>query len=116
MEQQLITDTKESYYLYASGIAQGCNQIANDLRTGQIENALNSIANLAEGIEWLLNVEQILAQHNLKIRSRIMEANEFLMEVNDALIQNDTITVADLFEYEIQPLFDSASEWAFQEQ
>jgi hypothetical protein len=114
--ENLIDEIKQSYYEYVTKIAPGCATIANHIRTGELAEALQSILEFSEGLSWLITVEEKLKEHQYVIKSRISEANLFLKEINDALEQNDFITVADLIEYEIQPLFDSASEWVFEKQ
>lgn len=113
MEQ--LEELKNSYYEYVSKIADGCQIIANLIRKGEYEQAFNTIGDFAEGTAWLLTVEQSLENQGQKINSRISEANDFLVEINTALEQQDIVTIADLFEYEIQPLFSSAAEWTFTE-
>ncbi|MGE7769393.1 hypothetical protein ACQKMK_02515 [Viridibacillus arvi] len=111
--EQLIIDTKNSYYEYVSRIPDSCQGIANLLREGNTDEALSVIINLVEGLTWLLSVEELMFANHLVINSRIAEANEFLTDINNALESGDFVTVADLFEYEIQPLFSSAIEWVF---
>ncbi|WP_342581020.1 hypothetical protein [Ureibacillus sp. FSL W7-1570] len=112
--EKLINEIKNSYYEYVVKIAPGCEIIANKLRIGEIEDALYNIIQFSEGLSWLLAVEEKLKEQHFMINSRISEAQELLKEINEALEHKDFITVADLFEYEIQPLFNSASEWTFE--
>lgn len=113
MEQ--IQEIKETYYEYVSKLSNGCLTIANLIRRGNYSDAFESIVAFSEGMQWLLSVEQALGKQGLHINSRIVEANEFLTEINAALESQDIVTIADLFEYEIQPLFSSATEWVFTE-
>ncbi|MFJ7649027.1 hypothetical protein ACIQ1H_15910 [Lysinibacillus sp. NPDC097279] len=115
MEEQLINETKESYYTYVRNIPLGCKQIAGDLRLGNMSIAFENIMNLAEGLDWLLQVEEKLYDFNLTINSRLKDANAYIIEINNALEKQDYITVADIFEYEIHPLFDSVTEWTFEQ-
>ena len=115
MDDMLVTDIKNTYYEYVNKVSDGCMMIAQNLRLQQYEQAFNDIVNLAEGLQWLISVEEVLKQNNFQINSRISEANEFMNEVNDALEQQDYVLLADLFEYELNPLFNSSSEWVFME-
>jgi len=112
--ENLIDDIKQSYYEYVSKIAPGCEAIANQLRLGNNNDALQSIINFAEGLSWLLSVEEGMGENGFKISTRIAEVQSFLVEVNFELEQSNYITVADLFEYEIYPLFSSSTEWVFE--
>lgn len=108
-------EMKNTYYEYISKVGEGCQTISNNLRTGKLADAFQSIANFAEGLEWLLKVEEILANEGFHINSRILEATEFMTEINSAIEEQDFTLIADLFEYEIKPIFDSASEWIFRQ-
>ena len=112
---QLVKDTQQTYYEYVSKIEQGCIQIATDLRVGNNDAAFKEIINLTEGFGWLLDVEAHMLENSYKVNSRLAEALDFLNEASDALEGGDTVTVADLFEYELAPLFSSATEWTFSE-
>lgn len=112
--ENLLLETKQSYYEYIRKINTGCIYIANELRIGNINEALSTVVNLAEGLQWLLSVEELMKKNEYIIKSRISEVNEYLNEINEALGNNDYVQVADLFEYEIQPIFSSASEWIFE--
>lgn len=113
--QTEIEEVKTSYYEYISKISEGCQIISNELRNNELESSFHSIANFAEGLQWLLQVEEALMNQGYEIKSRIAEAAEFMNEINDAIEQQDFTSVADLFEYEIKPIFSSASEWIFTE-
>lgn len=111
---ELMQETQKTYYEYVLRIEQGCQQIANMFRIGQQAEALQTIIDLSEGMGWLVAVEQHMAEQNYKINSQTKDALEMLNEVNEALEIGDFVTVADLFEYEIAPMFASASEWIFE--
>ena len=108
-----IDEMKNTYYEYVNNVSEGCQTISNNLRTGNLADAFQSIANFAEGLEWLLKAEDILAKEGFQINSRISEATEFMIEINSAIEEQDVTLIADLFEYEIKPIFSSASEWVF---
>lgn len=111
-----LQEIKESYYKYIGKLGEGCLTLADLIRQGKDEEAFISIENFAEGMQWLVAAENLLRQEGYTINSRIPEANEYLVELNEALSIQDMVTVADLFEYEIHPLFSSASEWIFTEE
>ncbi|MEY2371416.1 hypothetical protein [Lysinibacillus capsici] len=111
---ELMQETQQSYYEYVIRIEQGCHQIANMLRIGQQADALQMIIDLSEGMGWLVSVEHYMIEQNYKVNSQTKEALVMLNEINHALEISDFVTVADLFEYEIAPLFASASEWIFE--
>lgn len=114
MPNELLQETQQSYYDYVVKIKGGCQQIADYLRAGKQAEAFDGLANLSEGIAWLVSVEQHMTEDFFRVNSRMSEVVEMLNEVNKALEIGDIVTVADLFEYEIGPIFESASEWTFE--
>lgn len=112
--EQNIEEVKVSYYEYIIKVSDGAKIIADLLRKELFEKAFKSIGDFAEGLEWLVNVEKNLIEQGYSINSRISEVIDFMNEINNAIEEADFVLVADLFEYEIQPVFSSASEWIFQ--
>lgn len=114
MQNELLQETQHSYYDYVVKIEGGCQQISNNLRTGKQVEAFEMIADLSEGVEWLITVEKHMLEKHYRINSCLNEMIDMLKEVSQALEIGDSVTVADLFEYEIAPMFMSASEWTFE--
>lgn len=113
MDELLVEDIKNAYYEYVSKIPTGCLIISKSLRIEQYEQAFSDINDLAEGLQWLIQIEGLMQQSQHTINSRIFEANELMNEINTSLELKDYVLLADLFEYEIKPLFESATEWVF---
>lgn len=116
MENVPTSEWKESYYEYIANIPQGLNIIVELLEKQQLQQAFNSIADLAEGLEFLIKVEQALKEQKYSINSRIVEVIEIYNEINTSLVNKDYILLKDLIEYELIPVFSSASEWVFQKE
>lgn len=112
--EQLIMETKVSYYGYVKKVEGGCQLIADLLHIGKEIDAFNEIYNLSEGFEWLLSIEELLLTNGYIINSRIKEANNSLEAVNNAMEMKDYAKVAELFEKLIKPIFDSSTEWVFE--
>lgn len=110
---QEIIELKNTYYEYICNVSDGCQVIANAIRQENFEQAFQSIMYFAEGLEWLLTVEHTMQAEGWKINSRIEEAQWVMKEINEALEAQDLTLTADLFEYELIPIFLSASEWIF---
>lgn len=111
--QNELMELKNTYYDYVGNVSEGCQTIANTLRQEELIQAFQSIANFAEGLEWLLTVEHAMQVQGWTINSRIEEAQWVMKEINAALENQDLTLTADLFEYELVPIFLSASEWVF---
>ncbi|MFB5085902.1 hypothetical protein PGC35_01585 [Psychrobacillus sp. PGGUH221] len=110
----IIEETQNSYYEYISQISRGSFNISNNLRLGNITLATTSIIDLVEGLSWLLQVEEAMKENNYVIKSATQVAAEHLNEINEALSRQDYVFVADLFEYEISPIFEDAENWKFE--
>lgn len=109
----LIEETQASYYEYINKINKGSLYISNKIREGNISKAVTSIIDFSEGLTWLLQVEESMKESSYEIPSVTNEVAEYLKEVNEALSRKDYIFVADLFEYEISPIFEKAEDWKF---
>lgn len=107
-------EIRDSYYEYVMKIEDGCLIITDLLRKGKYTKAFETIISFAEGIQWLLVVEETMRKESYVINSRINEANDYLMQINESFEMEDFVTVADIFEYEIAPIFSSATEWVFE--
>jgi len=116
MDAIQVNELKTSYYEYIANVPQGLKIIINFLAENEMEKAFNSIADLAEGLSFLLKVEDAFKEQNILINSRITEAVTIFNEVNESLVNEDYIMLKDLIEYELLPIFSSASEWTFQEE
>lgn len=116
MEEAQLTELKNSYYEYIAKIPQGLQTIVSLLSNNEMEKAFSGIINLAEGVESLLKIEHALAENKVSSNSRVQEAMTVFEEINGSLGNQDYILLKDLIEYELIPLFSSASEWAFRDE
>ena len=97
-----LEEVKEQYYSYIEKIPQGADYIVNNLREDNLEKALLTINDFAEGIMWLITMADILSTDIVNVN----KIKEYLLEINEGLELQDFILVADLFEYEIKPYFE----------
>lgn len=98
------------YNTYIQKIPKGCLVIADLLRTEQLNNAFESIKDFAEGVNWSVEANKILAENNLLKTINFNKIQDFLIEINQGLEIQDFVLVADLFEYEISPFFEEVLE------
>ncbi|MEK4698586.1 hypothetical protein MKX47_03265 [Solibacillus sp. FSL R7-0668] len=113
--EQLVQETKESYYAYIVKVQGGCEAIIASLKAGDNASGLQGIIDLSEGLAWLLDAEQLLSIHSYKIDSPIASVSPLFGKMNDAIEANDFATVIALLEDEVKPLFTNAAEWKFEE-
>lgn len=97
-----LEEIKEQYYSYIEKIPQGADYIVNNLREDNLEKALLTINDFAEGIMWIITMADILSIDIVDVN----KIKEYLLEINEGLELQDFILVADLFEYEIKPYFE----------
>jgi hypothetical protein len=109
----LLLETQNSYNEYIEKVADGCQYIADKIREGNLPKAMTAIIDFSDGMSWILEVERHMLENEYVIESKSTVAYEHLKEINESLERQDYVFVADLFEYEIKPLFESANKWEF---
>lgn len=110
---EIIIETQNSYYDYIVKVSSGCQFIADKIREGNLPIAISFITDISEGLSWLLEVEKHMKDNMFEIESATVNAKEFFTEINEAMERQDYVLIADLFEYEIKPIFLDAENWSF---
>lgn len=105
MDKQL-EDILISYKDYLNKIPNGCALITTYFREGKNEAGKKFIFDLAEGLNWMNEVNRIALQNNIVLNFKVSQINDLLKEVNEALQNEDYVLIADLFEYEFLPFFE----------
>ncbi len=108
---ELIRETMVSYNEYLSKLPNGCQKIADDIRQDNLSDALKGILQVSEGTTWLLDANTLLEKNSFSNPLNPDKIHEFLNEVNNGLELQDYVIVADMFEYEIKPFFESCKEY-----
>ncbi|WP_335378488.1 hypothetical protein [Bacillus sp. JJ1122] len=102
--KKIINETLQSLKDYIPKLLNANEQITELLQTDNEIEAFNLFLPVIEGLEWVaeaLNSMQKLQQIEGFDTSGI---NNILQEVNKALEIRDFVLIADLFEYEINPI------------
>lgn len=100
MEEKELLKTVDNY-LY--NLRNGIKNVSDLIQEGKEQEALNIIAQIADGLQWVeeaINATKYYHDNKLSLK----EMNEFLKEISEALENEDYILVSDLFEYEIMPI------------
>lgn len=105
-----ISEVIESYNNYVKNIPSGAIYIANCLREDAIQDALIGIKDFSEGVIWLSEVSKLFEMKGINTTLEINRIEEFLIEINNGLEKQDYVLVADMFEYEIAPFFETVQE------
>lgn len=108
MEIDLI-EIMESYNEYIEKLPKGCVAIADLIRTDEVTSAVQAISNFTEGLNWIMTVSDLLSKQGGSVVLPIEQLIVFLHEINDGLVAQDYVVIADMFEYEIAPILESIS-------
>lgn len=107
--EQIVADSIESYNVYLKKIPEGCLEVAEKLRNNEVSDALKLILDFSEGAAWLADASTLLQSMNVTVELPVSKIHEFLNEVNNGLEIQDYVLVADMFEYEIAPFFQTCA-------
>jgi hypothetical protein len=75
-------------------------------RSGEDTDGFNLVPSIAEGLGWIINALKITGDL-LKQHISIDKLNEKLNEIVEAIENQDTMLIGDLFEYELFPMIES---------
>lgn len=95
----------DEYYKYIAKIPAGLQNIADSLRSDNVQTALNEILNFSEGITWIKQMEEILSDQGVNTNLNKQQLEGYLNLINEGLEKQDFVLVADIFEYEMLPYF-----------
>lgn len=109
-----MSESNEAYELaesaagYAGNLFRAMEKTVEDLRGDRAREGLQSLANVIEGLEWLL--QAVTALNNASATPIFADEalKGFLKEMVGASENMDYVLLADLIEYEILPIID---EW-----
>ncbi|WP_297417061.1 hypothetical protein [Clostridium sp.] len=90
---------------YIDNLKLGIEDLVGKINSGQENNAMLLIAEIADGLEWLINVVTLTVELH-KGDISIESLKEKLEEVIEALENEDYVLTGDLFNYEILPILE----------
>lgn len=92
-------------YNYIEDLKNGIENLSNAINGGNDEKGVKLIPLICDGLNWLTQVINLTEDiHSGDVS--IVELNEKLEEIIEALENEDYILVGDLFNYEIIPILD----------
>lgn len=115
--EMLVTETISSAYEYVSSNLKGIETLAESFYGKTDSQAWKQLANLFEGIEWLLNIQVRIDQiKNLnelikdylvwnEVVLLLLQLKDQMLSMNEAMQNSDLVLIGDLLKYEILPLF-----------
>ncbi len=111
--EQEINETQQNFYEYLPKLSNGATEISNLFRTEKLADAFSLIEQFVDGAEWILEVIRVMYNHGYSFETKVEKLTEFLGEIRDGLTRRDYVLVADLFEYEIEPLLTELCQQQF---
>ncbi|UXH43431.1 hypothetical protein N5C46_17430 [Rossellomorea vietnamensis] len=100
---ELVLETIESLEEYLPKVANEAIIIAELLRKDKESEAMDRIQKVISAIEWVVSAINGIKGVDFPLNIDTYEINEYLFEIQDGLHFNDTVLIADIFEYEINP-------------
>jgi hypothetical protein len=91
---------------YIDNIKKGIEDIVNKINSGNENNGVLLIGQVADGIDWLANALRLTKDIHKGMIS-INDMNDKLKEIIEALENEDFVLIGDLFYYELLPVLDN---------
>lgn len=118
----IVNETLASAYDYVANAVLMIKPLAEAFYQSPKQDSWNSLANLFEGIQWIMDtVERIDGFENLDTIVSVYQIwNEYvqitnglkpvILELEDAMVNQDHVLIGDLLQYEILPIFEISAE------
>ncbi|WP_017752665.1 hypothetical protein [Clostridium tyrobutyricum] len=91
---------------YMNNLKNGISSIVEKFQSGNESEALNILPLAIDGLQWMAQV-MTLTRDVQKGDLNLVEFNEKLEEIVEAIQNEDYVLVGDLFEYEILPILEN---------
>jgi hypothetical protein len=120
--KELVESTLNSTLDYLERVPNLIEALANDFYKSPGSKSWSNLNDLLEGISWMIetflsidsdiNLKNVVSDYeNWNLYSKeIISLSEILPDFEDALSNQDNITIADILSYEIYPKFNSMAE------
>lgn len=101
MEKQLEALNAANDYI--EKLKTGIEDLVNKINSGEENNGVQLIPNIADGLQWLVNIIELTKDLH-KGSISIENIKEQLGEIIEALENEDYVLLGDLFNYELLPI------------
>jgi hypothetical protein len=91
---------------YIDDIKSGIENLVNKINSGEENNGMLLIPQVADGVDWLINIIRLTSDLH-KGSISIGDMNEKLEEIIEALENEDYVLIGDLFNYEFLPIIEN---------
>jgi len=118
----IVNEAMVSAYDYIANAVMMIKPLSEAYYQSPQKSTWNSLANLFEGIQWIIEtVQRIDGFENLeKIVNDYQIWNEYvqmtkgfstvILELEEAMVNQDNVLIGDLLQYEIQPILEASEE------
>jgi len=112
MEQKevitLINETRESLLEYIPKLLDAIDKMVTDLQTGK-DSWIPLFESFLEGISWTIEAIQGIKNVNANVLTMIdmKGLNAQILEMKQALEQQDFVLLTDMLQYELKPLLET---------
>lgn len=106
--RDLKIETIDSAFEYNLKLIKAIDDIYTYVQQGNIDKGLELIISFFEGMEWL-STALMLASDIIKQKINILELNQKLIYIENALKDNDYFLVSDVLLYELKPSLEKLS-------
>lgn len=96
-----------SVYEYIKPLYSGIGNIVLDIREQQYDNVDMLMIQIIDGLRWVVDALYLTKDIHLQ-EIEIEDIKEHLRELVDAMEQNDKVSLADIFEFEVMNVLE---EW-----
>jgi hypothetical protein len=104
--EQLIHETILSIEEFLPKVSDTCLIIPKQMRSDNESQAMYHINEFIVGVDWLIQAINGVKLLGCKINIDTKEINQHLLETKEGLESNDLVLIADMFEYELHPIFE----------
>lgn len=103
-------DLQEDLLEYGLRIPAGCKLICENLRNSKVEEAIVSIDNLIEGLNWIIRVKNLSSQEHINFPLDMERIINIWKEFNECLSDGSYEDAADILEYEFIEEFNGLNQ------
>lgn len=106
MSKEVVNETAQSLIDFLPKVINETKRIAELFHTDREAVALKNMIELIEAYTWVIDALKGIKKNGYLQHINIEEITEFLIEIEDAMVHQDYVTISDLLEYEIAAILE----------
>lgn len=108
--KNLIADTVESSIEYIPKLIEACHKCSFDIQSGNEAKGINLIPDIIEGLQWVTEAIDGMQKCGFQLDIDWEFMNQCFSNLEQSLMYNDFVSIADLLEYEIGAFLERSLE------